>query len=291
MATDTKKKKPKKKSTAATGEDQGTIGQARHDVAGGYNALSNNINSMADLLLKGPPGDPSVAEETFGAKAAPKKAAAKKKAAAAPTDPSTPVANPFASLAAGLTSDMQAQQAPVEQAITGAQLPGLTQSATGQALSEAGLSPGSSAAQWLDSNIAQANANDAPMQAAMNAYGAAYQTGQQGVDTALSNLSQANALGIQAAPETTWLNDLATHIQSNLAYSGEIPTADLGTLPPALQYYLQQSGGAGGTGETSLSTLAVPGAKTNAPTLPAPQKAAGASTNGSVPTDVGTAPG
>ncbi len=292
MATAKKKKKP----TAGTGQDQGEAGEIRHDIAGWWGDAGPDLDKAASEIQQKDPVTEALHPETIpemvkGGKAAP----AKKKKAAAPASAAAPAAdtpaNPFAALAQGLASDMQAQQAPVEQAITGAQLPALTQSATTQALSEAGLSPGSSAGQWLNTNIAQANANDAPMQAAMNAYGAAYQTGQQGVDTALTNLGQANALGIQAAPETTWLNDLATHIQSNLAYSGEIPTADLATLPPALQYYLQQSGGAGGTGETSLSSLVVPGAAANAPKLPAPAKAAGASTTAGVPTDVGAAPG
>ncbi len=222
---------------------------------------------------------PRAQTEAAGSKPKP----VKKKPKPAPsttTSAATAPANPFEQLAQGLVSQLQAEQAPVEQAVSGADTAPATSNAVNQALADAGLSPGSSAGQWLNANVAQANQNDQPMAQAMQAYGQAYTQGQGKVDTALTQLGQSSDLGVQSAPEQTWLTDLASHIQSNLAYYGQIPSGSAETLPPAILYYLQQSGtgGAGNSGTKQLSQLTVPGEHTAASAVPSISSAAPGST-------------
>jgi hypothetical protein len=288
-----------KKKTKGTGDDQGLLGEGRHDVAAGYNDIAGALGDVGHFATEIGKHDP-LNIFGIGDSAPEKKKDPKKKAKSDSDKPLTEAqieaqiaANPFNKLGQGLVTQLEQEQAPIEKAISGGDTASATQSAVGQALAASGVSPGSSAAQWLDSNIAQANANDSPMQAAMNAYGQAYGAGQQGVDQALSGMAGANALGVTTAPEQTWLQGLGTHLQSNLNYYGQIPTSTAENLPPALLYYLQQSGtgGAGGAGVTDLSNLAVPGQRANAPQIPPiPQAAAGA-TQTSVPSDTGSAPG
>ena len=188
--------------------------------------------------------------------------------------------DPFYAIGQALTNEEAQINKPVEQAISGQDTAAAEQSATSQAIADAGVSPGSSAAQWLQSNISQANANDAPMAQAMAAYGKAYGAGQQGIATALTGVNQANALGIATAPEQTWLQDLATHIQSNLAYPGTVPEW-VQNLPPSVKQALQQSGQVGGSGTVPVTSLNYPGKPaSNAPAAPGTST----STEGAAPT-------
>jgi hypothetical protein len=287
------KKTPKSKSTAGTGKGQGEVGEIRHDLAhwltgegpiGGYRAAQaqqggSGLDIAASKIEK--PVEQAV-EAAGGIKKPPTKK--KPKPPKPPTTTSaaaTAPANPFEQLAQGLVSQLQAEQAPVEQAVSGADTAPATSNAVNQALADAGLSPGSSAGQWLNANVAQANQNDQPMAQAMQAYGQAYTQGQGKVDTALTQLGQSSDVGIQTAPEQTWLTDLASHIQSNLANYGQIPSGAAETLPPAILYYLQQSGTGGlggGTGVKQLSQIAVPGEHTAASAVPSISSAAPGST-------------
>ena len=207
--------------------------------------------------------------------------------------------NPYNVLGQGITKELgQADQAVQNTFAAPTQQGGATNVATGnavnQALAEAGLSPGSSAAQWLTANVAQANQNDQPMTAALNAYSKAYGAGEQGNTAALGAMGEANALANVTAPEQQWIQGLQQHIQSNLGYYGNIPTADIQNMSPALLYYLQQAGtgGGGGAGVTPLSSIKVPGAKSNAPALPNAGTLGGATgPQTTVPRDTGTAPG
>ncbi len=268
----------RKKSTTGTGQDQGAVGQTRHDLSGWIHDGEHDVDQYVDTEVKGPPGSPSVAENMFGSKskAKPKdKGNGKKSSSSSDTLTQGQIEqeieqNPWNQLGQQLVSQLQAEQAPVTQALSGQLTQPATASAEQQALAATGVSPTSSASQWLQGEISQGNANDAPLQQAMAAYGQAYTQGQQGVDTALANLGTANALGVQTAPEQTWLTDLASHVQSNLAYYGQIPTSAAQNLPPALLYYLQQSGtgGAGGSGVEQLSGISVPGEKTPSSGIP-----------------------
>ena len=148
--------------------------------------------------------------------------------------------NPFNKLGEGLVKQLQEEQAPIEKAISGQDTAASVKSATAQAFADAGVSANSSAGEWLNSNIAKANAADQPMQAAMAAYGKAYEAGQKGVDTALLNQGQANAIGQTTAAEQPYLNLITQHLGSGQYYS--LTPEQAGSLPQALQYYLQQAG-------------------------------------------------
>ncbi len=280
-----KERKPKPKST-----QEGGLGGVGHDIASWLSDATRDVSSIgkaykAAQAQRGGSGITDVAghvAQDLPGLMTPVKPV-KKKPKPAPsttTSAATAPANPFEQLAQGLVSQLQAEQAPVEQAVSGADTAPATSNAVNQALADAGLSPGSSAGQWLNANVAQANQNDQPMAQAMQAYGQAYTQGQGKVDTALTQLGQSSDLGVQSAPEQTWLTDLASHIQSNLAYYGQIPSGSAETLPPAILYYLQQSGtgGAGNSGTKQLSQLTVPGEHTAASAVPSISSAAPGST-------------
>lgn len=284
-----------RKKAKSTGKSQG-LGTVRHEIATAADALGGKVQGAQNALSRF--GNWTGEHDPFSSKPSKDAPAAKPKGKSkggGKTTPAPPTqkqlqdmiaANPFNQLGQGLVADMKAQQAPVEAAISGQDTGTVVQNAENQALAVAGVTPGSSAAQWLDQNIAQANQNDQPMQKAMAAYGAQFEKGQQGVQNAIGQSGMANALNVTTAPEQTWLTDLAQHIQSNLSYYGQIPTGAAQNLPPALLYYLQQSGtgGSGGAGTEQLSQIGVkkpPGA--------AVPPAAAPSTN-TVTTDTGVAP-
>jgi hypothetical protein len=208
--------------------------------------------------------------KTDTAKAKPKKKAAAKGESSAQEqeqEQQLVATNDFAQLAKGLISDETAQEAPLQQAVSGQLTAPATSNAVATALAAAGLSPNSPAAQWLNANIAQAQAADQPMAQAMTAYGQATEQGNQQVNQALGNMGTAENLALQTAPEQTWLQSLAAHIQSNMNYYGTIPSWAVGSgstaLPPALQYYLQQTGTGQASGVTPLQNIQVPGAPKN----------------------------
>ena len=172
--------------------------------------------------------------------------------------------DPWSQLGAGLAKTLEEEQAPIEKAVSGQDTGSQDKVAMSAAMTTLGLSPGSGAAQWLNSNIATANKADQPMQAAMAAYGKAYETGQKGVDTALTNMGQMNKLGVKTAPYQTWLQDIDQHIQSNITY-GQVVPSWAQSLPDALKYYLAQSGGTSSSGTMPLTSLTYPGSKNAGP--------------------------
>ena len=231
-------------------------------------------------------------------------AAAAKEAAVKQLEEQNAAAQTWNTYGEAITKDQQNLVQPVEEAISGALTKPAESSAASDAMAAIGLSPDSSAAKWLQSQISQANAIDTPMAQAMAAYGAAYETGQKGVDEALSAMGGANALDVQTAPEADWIQALASHITGNINYYGEITPALAASLPPALQWALQQSGAGGqaAAGTESVSSLKPAGASTLAPENPGTasttnplgniMKAATAGANGGgvIPSDYGSAP-
>lgn len=204
--------------------------------------------------------------------------------------------NPFNKLGEGLVKQLQEEQAPIEKAISGQDTAASVKSATAQALADAGVSANSSAGQWLDSNIAKANAADQPMQAAMAAYGKAYEAGQKGVDSALANQGQANALGQITAAEQPYLNLITQHLGSGQYYS--LTPQQASSLPPALQYYLQQAGTQGITTPKGGWPAAFTQGASGPSGAPGPTASFGAQVTGaanqpttSVASDSGAAPG
>lgn len=245
-------------------------------------------------------------DSSASAEADPKAKPKAKKKAAKETGPTAAeiekeiAANPFAQMGQGLVKGLEAQEAPVEQAVSGALTQPATQSALQTAFAAAGLSPTSAAGQLVESNIAQGEKNEQPLQQAMAAYGTAFDSGQKTVDQALTNLGQANALGVATAPEQQWLTGLQSHIQEQLAYQGYAPNSTLASMPPALLYYLQQSGTPGATGTTPLTDITLPKADESLePVVPGVAKkaknpvlnAAGAAPSASsIASDTGSAP-
>ncbi len=152
--------------------------------------------------------------------------AGSEKAAAAPP-------NPWEEIAQGLVNQDTAIEKQLDPVLAGQTTPLATTEASNQALSSLGLSPNSSAAQWLNQNLAQGQAQAQPLQNAMQGYANAYQAGATGVDQALQNYGAANAAAITTAPEQNWLNTLVSHIQSNAIYGGTLPTGV--QLTPALK--------------------------------------------------------
>lgn len=169
-------------------------------------------------------------------------------------------ANPFAKMGQALVGDQQNLLSAIEPYMSGAMGQQGAQSAENQALASLGIAPGSGASNWLSDQVSKANATDQPVEQALAAYGAAFGAGQGAVGQALGQMGSANALQTQTAPETEWLNALMQHVQTNLAYYGEIPTGAAASLPPSLLYYLQQAGaGQGSTGLEPLTAIKVPG--------------------------------
>jgi hypothetical protein len=156
----------------------------------------------------------------------------------------------WATMGQQLAGDLSSYQQPVENALSG----GLTAPIAAQAdksfLSAVGATPGSPASKWLNSENALSNQMDAPLQAAMASYGAAYSQGAGNVDKAIAASGAANAEAIATAPEATWLSGLGQHVLSNINYYGTLSKGIGNTLNDAVLYYANLSG-AGGVGATT----------------------------------------
>jgi hypothetical protein len=135
----------------------------------------------------------------------------------------------------------------VAAAVSGSEIPQAQAGAANQALASLGLSKDSSAAGWLGSQTAAAQATAAPVEQAMAQEGAQYAAEAKPIENALQGAGEANALAVQTAPEASWLSALASHVQSNLSYYGLIPKAALPSLSPGVAEALQTAGGYGGS--------------------------------------------
>lgn len=168
--------------------------------------------------------------------------------------------SPWGKLGAAISGDLSGAVQPSEVAMAG----GLTAPAEAQAANTAlgalGLSPNSSASQWLNSQIKAANAADDPMTQAMQAYEGAFAQGETGVEKALTNMGGANEAFIESAPMTDWLQMITQHIGSNLNYYGYAPESAIGGLPAAIQVALAESGpgGAPGPGSETVGQIKLP---------------------------------
>ena len=107
-------------------------------------------------------------------------------------------------------------------------------------LATTGLSPNSAASQWFQGQIAQANANDAPVQAAMDAYASAYQEGQAGVSASLTNMGRADTAYLAASPYAQYVNLVTQGLGSGIYKDLNPSVTD--NLPIDLQYALYQAG-------------------------------------------------
>jgi hypothetical protein len=202
--------------------------------------------------------------------------------------------DPWSQLGQALVSQYQAAEAPAAALASGSQGPTAQEGAAASALSSLGLSPTSSAAQWLNSQMQAAQETAAPVQAAMNAYGAQYSAEAGPITQALLNYAQANQLEVATAPEQGWLNALASHVTSNLSYYGSIPKAAVATLPPAVAAALEQSGGYPGSssaGLVPLQDIKTTGTTSTITNPNAGTAAAALSLGGNVPSSTGVSAG
>lgn len=213
-------------------------------LASGANAslLTPSEQAQAPELLARYDKDQKAARER-------KKAAAAEAAQTKATEAEIAAVNnsPWTKLGNALASQFQQAETPVAAAISGQGIGTAQEGAAGQALASLGLSPSSSAGQWLSSQTAAAQQTAAPVAQAMAQEGAQYRAEEGPISAALAAYGQANALEVQTAPESAWLNALASHITSNLSYQGVVPKAALSSFSPSVAEALQQSGGYIGT--------------------------------------------
>lgn len=194
-------------------------------------------------------------KETKAQKAAAAKSAAEKAALKAQTQQ---VANsPWTKLGNALAQQYKSAEAPTASLISGAQTVPGQDTASQTALALLGEGGGSADASTLSAWAGAANAATAPVAAAEKAEGAQYAAEAGPITKALQAGGQANAQAVETAPESSWLQALASHITSNLSYYGSVPTADVGVLEqaPGVAQALQQAGGYGGQTGSGLTPL------------------------------------
>lgn len=213
---------------------------------------AKNLGNLAKVLTVGPKDNPTVLGDILGDKKPTAKPKAKAKAKQ--KEPDITQSELQAQIAQGnlwnelgqqLVGDQTKLSGPVENAISGGLSAPVASGAATQALSDMGLSPKSSASDWLNSEISQAKSNDAPLEQAMKEYGADYSQGQSGVRSALAGMGQANAEAIDTAPEADWMTAIVQHAMSNVNYYGEITPSEASILPPSVLSALSGSGGGG----------------------------------------------
>ena len=228
---------------AALKEAQGNLGGIGKDLPG---ASSTEISEATKALEKG--YSPSqVASGVFGDTGSKKPPSNTAETAAIEKELSS---GPWAQLSKALVTQYDQALAPVEAAVSGSTGSQGEADAANQALASLGLSSGSSAGSWLGSQLGAANASAAPVEAAMGAYGKQYAAEAGPISKALAAYGQANELSVAYAPETAWLNALASHITSNLSYGGDVPVSAIGSsiTGPVAQAF-QQAGGYGAAGQ------------------------------------------
>jgi hypothetical protein len=245
----------KKKDTEGTGEDQGTIGQARHDLASAFDIFSGAYDPVqalpkaAKVEKQGVDPDALIAAADpmtsyFAAQAAgselgagakeignlsksgkptkpPESAdqkeidklkgelAAANKGGSSPSDAYTQLA------------DQQAQQymnmiGAANPLTSGSALPAIEGTASQQASQELGQSATSPTSQWLNAQTQAAQAQNAPVAAAMSQTGQAENSAAWLLNSGMQNMGQAEDKMLQEAPYQQLLNTLAADIPYKL---------------------------------------------------------------------------
>jgi hypothetical protein len=196
--------------------------------------------------------------------------------------------SPWTQLSNGLVNQYKTAETPTAAAISGTATPTAQEGAANSALSSLGLSSSSPAGSWLTAQTQAAQQTAAPVSQAMAQEGAQYQAEEQPIENALAAGGEANALAVNTAPEASWVQALASHVQSNLSLYGTVPTAALSSLSPAVAEALKLSGGypgssaAGTTQIQNIGPSATGGSKVDVPSS-ASSALASAGSTGSVP--------
>jgi len=199
--------------------------------------------------------------------------------------------SPWTTAANALTNTMSADLQTVASDTSGASGQQAVNAAASQGLGMLGLSPSSSAGQWLASQTAASQQNAAPVQAAMNAESQTYANMGGPISKAIAQWGQDNALTEMTAPEQAWLSALGSHATSLFSYYSAVPTAAIPSMPGPIREAIKVSGGQPGsagagitpvqniptTGNAAPTTAAAPTASPTTGTvgIPAPTVAAG----------------
>lgn len=165
-------------------------------------------------------------------------------------------ANPFTQMAESLAAAQNQEVGAVLGELNPQAQTAAMQGADAQALAATGETGNTQSAGWLQGQMNQAQRNDSPMAAAMNAYQQAYAATEPSVTNANVLQGQAAALAEQVAPADAYLNLATSHLGNTNYLQLTGPQAQ--NLPPALSYYLGQSG-VQGLGKAG-GTAAVPSA-------------------------------
>jgi len=200
--------------------------------------------------------------------------------------------SPWTTSANNLANTMNADLQAVAGETSGASGQQAVNAAASQGLGMLGLSPSSSAGQWLASQTAAAQQNAAPVQSALNAEAQTYANMGGPISKAIAQWGQDNAITEMTAPEQAWLSALGSHATSLFSYYSAVPTAAIPSIPEPIREAIKTSGGQPGstgagitpvqsiplTGNVAPSTAASPTAVPNTTGnvgLPAPTVAAG----------------
>jgi hypothetical protein len=219
--------------------------------------LSSDVSSMDNeklaSLLGGGATAPKKAPETKKQKAAAATKTADEKALKAQIQ--SVQDSPWTQLSNALTKQYAQAETPTAALVSGSEGNTAEAGAANQALASLGLSSSSPAGSWLSAQTQAAEATAAPVSQAMAQEGAQYAAEAKPIESALAAGGQGNALETETAPEASWLQALASHVQSNLSYYGLVPTASLPSLTPGVSEALKLSGGYGGSAGSGTTPI------------------------------------
>lgn len=239
------KKKPKEKDddSSGTGEDQGLVGEARHDVAGAYDTISGGfqqgINDIAgldkgwDVLGLGgssksaaPPPETADQKEINTLKSQLKTAQGKQ---------GTTAPNSYEQLADQQAAQYLQASKNLDPLTSGAQLPAIEGTAASNAAQMLGASSSSPVSQWLNAQTQAAQAQNAPAEAANQGVANAQQSAANLEATGLTNMGTAEKQMMAAAPYQQLLTSLAQEVPYHLASGYSVPGMTQANTPQWIQ--------------------------------------------------------
>ena len=230
-----------------TGEDQGVVGQARHDVASAVDWLAGEVvpshTSASDV-----PGPTKSGPTLSGEEAQVKKLQGELKTA----EGSKTAEDQYQQLADAQATQYLSMTKALDPLTSGQALPAIEGTAAANASQMLGQSSSSPVSQWLNQQTSAAQAQNAPAQAANAQVGVAQDYASTLLAGGLQNMGKAEDQMMQAAPYQQLLQSLAADVPYKLL-GGETLAQILPTVSTAEQ----------GLG---LSTAGAP--KVSAPNLP-----------------------
>lgn len=247
------KKKPK--DTTGTGEDQGLVGQARHDIAGAYDTISNWLSDPGSLdpLARGGGGSAATPAKSTGPTLPQEEAQVKKLQGELKSEQSKKTAeDAYQQLADTQANQYLNMTKALDPLTSGASLPAIESTASQNASQMLGASSSSPVSQWLNAQTQAAQAQNVPAGEAQAQVAAAQDNAAGLVAGGLKNMGSAEAQMMQAAPYQQLLSSLAADVPYKLLS---------GYTLPQIQTTLQQSEqglGLSTTGNPTVPTPALP---------------------------------